>query len=1858
MKAKICNAIISETGVKHLLHREGAIDENLKISNRAIFNEQKSNFRTHLGTVYNVDSDILYEDNGFVGVNAEVIGEVRNQMFKKVTPPIHFRYENSVDEALKYRALEKLRTMLPGTTLETLNSNQIAKKYGNRSVKSKGFFTGDSTIVINTDNFKLDTPFHEYAHLVLKFLKGTAPDEYANIVKKSLKHHTAGDIRIKYPNLTEEALGEEIFVTQIGLRSAEVFAKSTTLMGKIRDFFRSFMGKLFGFNPTAISLNDSVDSLIKKYADKIIKEPETLFRDLEPSQVQSILSSMEIVKDSDIEQHLIRDGYIKRVNGERVYFDHSGKRADSYYKNLKAKGKEKALHTYIQSMRRFVDIRYSKVGKVKTIEDGIKIIDAMDADLKLVDGDARYGSISDPSDTYRRSTSFMYEGVDDSGEGFVDVFEARKVATRSAELQTIGKLKADFYADEVKREQQTGYKKLTRKEKTEKADLYAKGELPNVPQDEIDVLIQKALDLYDFKRETGTFVHSLAENFINARQHLVMAKEENTVYEYRNGKFVERPSRVSSKSKKKGFVIITDPTTGKEMQIFNNEDLGFYLSKLSITIRSVNKRDPANLPGYIAKERATYYKELNAQLREFEKGKKKMVYKTEVKLKSDKLGFAGSIDLLAIEEGGKAYVIDHKTKEDNAKTRASWNSPNGDRLKGELSSYQNNARTSASIQTAMYRLMLEELGFDTSAVGIVFYTEGTVMLGMEGYKNMKVGKRTLEDMKEDIIRVYAASKKDIRGISVKHSDDIHDSVLSAFEGIDPDGFSANEKTVNSIHATSGTQVKYGNPFFGYKFMGMSYPYPVTILESDKKGQKAHIAKLYNNKSKILEEESRLEAYFNDPSSEPSMAKRHHLDRRLKGLSADTHELIRVSKKSVYGENYAGILLFRNKLNNQHRVLVLRAVNDKKRYKLGGNNKTIFGGMMNDVEIRRKILVNRSMIEASAINMKMMKVYGVLAKMKVADPAFSIEYVVSAPLGASDSPLLPYDFDSLAVTAEHFYTEAAKAKKLKGDIKSIIKTPRIFDGTAYSADMYTQLHAFFESRPLIKGIYETAADELDAFMLDQNRDIAPLTQALVQIMNTGSNNLNDEERRLIEHAVAYTQGLSIAAIGQDIDSLEKFMITPQSYESVILQKMTSLTSANRRRSRHTYLEYSNEHHKAIEAFKGKNYNAARIGTDSSYKRLFRPMDTAHPENFYRLRSETDPSLSAKEVTYIKKWKSMLKDALLFNSLGKQSDKDRVAAYIDKGYVPLVYPGKIKTILKSDNKLENLRKSMEQQMSIGSSEEGKWNMKLSFNGELSGDNTMQGTDERRNKLGIDDDNVAAAIPVFEMDLETVLDQVMGEAVLIKYGNNTLAAAKALTNELTYQQLKLDKENKGLIDVIDILARVNVKGFKADTQAEKFAGMTGGLATKLNIAASAGSITVEGVTNIANTAKLWVQESVMARVFGVESRFTTRHMAKAMVLISTDYKKARAIMLEFGITEPDPKQLKKFLALSEKNKIFKEDNLFGLQALFLSLAQTEVVIASMLKDGTYEAYGVSEAGNLTYDEKKDKRFHGATTPEAKEKQAMFKEKLDTILRQENKVDSKGDLNMGYTDLELKAMKDYVVEAFSSMDVDSKNPATFAFFGKLQGKYRTWILPRVARMFGKSSQKRMSNFKWEYVYDEDGKLMDVIPQFGLAEGYLYTIGRLLNAGTTALRTDKPMSKLSDFEKLQLSKAFSDLFIVMSLYGIYAATKCSDIQKKEGTCWHETVAGKVLHKAILAAPGDVLVFIALGQVAVGSQSAMMPGLAGIQRSAINLVKAGVYAAEGEGQKAEESIAKVVTGANYIYKFVNEDRLKRLKEGK
>lgn len=160
---------------------------------------------------------------------------------------------------------------------------------GNYRASRQRAFIKDGAIYINTDYATMAEPIHELGHLVVEGLRITNPTIYEDIMQKMITHPHYQKIAEYYPELDEDKLNQEVFVTLLGERfnynfkvggidsKSEKWQKENTslfksIVNRIKRFFAQMFGidsnRLFNSDDTDF-MNSSINDILDKFNNNI-----------------------------------------------------------------------------------------------------------------------------------------------------------------------------------------------------------------------------------------------------------------------------------------------------------------------------------------------------------------------------------------------------------------------------------------------------------------------------------------------------------------------------------------------------------------------------------------------------------------------------------------------------------------------------------------------------------------------------------------------------------------------------------------------------------------------------------------------------------------------------------------------------------------------------------------------------------------------------------------------------------------------------------------------------------------------------------------------------------------------------------------------------------------------------------------------------------------------------------------------------------------------------------------------------------------------------------------------------------------------------------------------------------------------------------------------------------------------------------------------------------------------------------------------------------------------------------------------------------------------------------------------------
>lgn len=134
----------------------------------------------------------------------------------KETNNINNNYENVNSFSFFNEIIDKLQTLyginiIPITNVE-LSKSQWNSITGTKGVKS---FIYNGNIYINTDIATIDSPVHEFLHLLFGSMKYQNRALYDLLVRQAEQFDSYNTISQNYPNRTKGDINEEVFVTEL-----------------------------------------------------------------------------------------------------------------------------------------------------------------------------------------------------------------------------------------------------------------------------------------------------------------------------------------------------------------------------------------------------------------------------------------------------------------------------------------------------------------------------------------------------------------------------------------------------------------------------------------------------------------------------------------------------------------------------------------------------------------------------------------------------------------------------------------------------------------------------------------------------------------------------------------------------------------------------------------------------------------------------------------------------------------------------------------------------------------------------------------------------------------------------------------------------------------------------------------------------------------------------------------------------------------------------------------------------------------------------------------------------------------------------------------------------------------------------------------------------------------------------------------------------------------------------------------------------------------------------------------------------------------------------------------------------------
>lgn len=225
-----------------------------------------------------------------------------------------------------------------------------------------------------------------------------------------------------------------------------------------------------------------------------------------------------------------------------------------------------------------------------------------------------------------------------------------------------------------------------------------------------------------------------------------------------------------------------------------------------------------------------------------------------------------------------------------------------------------------------------------------------------------------------------------------------------------------------------------------------------------------------------------------------------------------------------------------------------------------------------------------------------------------------------------------------------------------------------------------------------------------------------------------------------------------------------------------------------------------------------------------------------------------------------------------------------------------------------------------------------------------------------------------------------------------------------------------------------------------------------------------------------------------------------------------------------------------------LFRSKYMFSLLNGVDYATRAQAMIAQLLEDGSWEAFGV-ENGELTYDEAKDKRFNGQGKYTREQSQALRRAVAASLGQNpEDKLQFGYDDNLGNS---IRAYSNYLL---GSSDRETRSLANFKWWGKLFLGSKSWLPAKLDRwiLATGSNYREESGLIGEYVFDTDEKGNTVAMWKGeQMEGIIMSWLAVIDNLRRAKADKKPLTRL---QKNNIIRSVGDFAIVMAAMAIASA--------------------------------------------------------------------------------------------------------------
>lgn len=321
--------------------------------------------------------------------------------------------------------------------------------------------------------------------------------------------------------------------------------------------------------------------------------------------------------------------------------------------------------------------------------------------------------------------------------------------------------------------------------------------------------------------------------------------------------------------------------------------------------------------------------------------------------------------------------------------------------------------------------------------------------------------------------------------------------------------------------------------------------------------------------------------------------------------------------------------------------------------------------------------------------------------------------------------------------------------------------------------------------------------------------------------------------------------------------------------------------------------------------------------------------------------------------------------------------------------------------------------------------------------------------------------------------------------------------------------------------------------------------GLLKTSTLAATGMNIPV-GITSAAVNTLNTVATSIAQGLAG-SHLYGFKEMGLATTYIVKHKAKVEALVQKYGVTEMNEHDIVENIKHQKGAKtLWNSKTMNWLNYATDYTARTHVMVAQMIKDGTWDAEVFDEkTGECTYDETKDIRLYkaGVLTPEGKALKAGIKAGL---VKDGSMLASSDKLTRSYDYLSARTLKDVGNQVVMGMDPINSSNLNKDWLGKLFGQFKQYLNTKAGQLYSEGYGRDESGHRIVVKNEETGEL-EAKWQPEYFEGkYQTMVLALKELGTLKQKPTEFWVNLQPRQKANIIKLCTDVLLFCGLYLVY----------------------------------------------------------------------------------------------------------------